>query len=40
MIKTAIENHQNLIVEVCYIPFDWRKDFNRKYIETHFAILR
>ena len=28
MIKTAIENKQNLIVEGCYIPFDWRKDFD------------
>ncbi len=28
MIKTAIENRQNLIVEGCYIPFDWRKDFD------------
>ena len=27
MVKTAIENKQNLIVEGCYIPFDWRKDF-------------
>jgi len=27
MIKTAIENEQNLIVEGCYIPFDWKKDF-------------
>ena len=27
MIKTAIENRQNLIVEGCYVPFDWRKDF-------------
>ena len=27
MVKTAIENGQNLIVEGCYIPFDWRKDF-------------
>ena len=23
MIKTAIENRQNLIVEGCYVPFDW-----------------
>lgn len=30
MIKTAIENHQNLIVEGCYIPFDWRQDFNEQ----------
>ncbi len=28
MVKTAIENNQNLIVEGCYIPFDWQKDFN------------
>ena len=34
MIKTAIENKQNLIVEGCYIPFDWQKDFDSKYIEN------
>ena len=28
MIKTAIENRQNLIIEGCYIPYDWRKDFD------------
>lgn len=33
MIKTAIENRQNLIVEGCYIPFDWQKDFGREYID-------
>ncbi len=27
MIKTAIENRQNLIVEGCYIPFGWADDF-------------
>ena len=27
IIKTAIENGQNLIVEGCYIPFEWEKDF-------------
>ena len=32
MIKTAIENKQNLIVEGCYIPFDWRKDFDDEYL--------
>ncbi|MBP5310112.1 MAG: adenylate kinase [Lachnospiraceae bacterium] len=32
MIKTAIENDQNLIVEGCYIPFDWRKDFDDEYL--------
>ena len=31
MIKTAIENRQNLIVEGCYIPFDWEKDFDQGY---------
>ena len=34
MIKTAIENKQNLIVEGCYIPFDWQKDFEREYLEA------
>ena len=33
MVKTAIENEQNLIVEGCYIPFDWQKDFDEKYLE-------
>ena len=33
MIKTAIENKQNLIVEGCYIPFDWEKDFASDYLE-------
>lgn len=32
MIKTAIENKQNLIVEGCYLPFDWAKDFDEKYL--------
>ncbi len=32
MIKTAIENRQNLIVEGCYVPFDWRKDFTNEYL--------
>ena len=34
MIKTAIENNQNLIVEGCYIPFDWRKDFDEEYLRS------
>ena len=33
MIKTAIENKQNLIVEGCYIPFDWKKDFQEEYLD-------
>ena len=32
IIKTAIENSQNLIVEGCYVPFDWKKDFSKKYL--------
>lgn len=32
IIKTAIENKQNLIVEGCYIPFDWSKDFEEEYL--------
>ena len=31
MVKTAVENKQNLIVEGCYIPFDWQKDFAEDY---------
>ena len=34
MIKTAIENKQNLVVEGCYIPFDWQKDFDNEYLES------
>ncbi|MDD6313070.1 MAG: adenylate kinase [Firmicutes bacterium] len=32
IIKTAIENKQNLIVEGCYIPLDWKRDFQNDYI--------
>ena len=34
MIKTAIENEQNLIVEGCYIPFDWESYFEKNYLEN------
>ncbi len=33
VIKTAIENKQNLVIEGCYIPFDWQKDFEQEYLE-------
>lgn len=33
MVKTAIENNQNLIVEGCYIPFDWADDFDKEYLD-------
>lgn len=32
MIKTTIENNQNLIIEGGYIPFDWRNDFAKEYL--------
>lgn len=40
IIKTAIENKQNLIVEGCYIPFDWARYFNEDYIkDIHYCCL-
>ena len=34
IMKTAIENKQNLIVEGCYVPFDWAKDFEKEYLDN------
>lgn len=34
MIKTVIENEQNLIVEGVYIPFDWEKSFTKEYLDN------
>lgn len=34
IVKTAIENSQNLIVEGCYIPFHWRQDFDERYLPS------
>jgi len=41
MIKTAIENKQNLIVEGCTIPFDWKKDFSSEYLKniTYYCLV-
>ena len=33
MIKTAVENKQNLIVEGCYIPYDWEQSFEPEYLK-------
>ncbi|MCQ2483311.1 MAG: adenylate kinase [Clostridia bacterium] len=33
MIKTAIENKQNMIVEGCYIPGEWKKSFSQEYLK-------
>ena len=34
IIKTAVENEQNLIVEGCYIPFEWRNSFDERYLQS------
>ena len=34
IMKTVIENQQNLIVEGCYIPFDWRGSFDEQYLQS------
>ena len=34
MIKTAIENGQNMIIEGCYIPAEWKDSFREEYL-TH-----
>ena len=34
IIKTVIENNQNLIIEGCYIPFDWSNDFDKEYLKN------
>ncbi|MBO4676411.1 MAG: AAA family ATPase [Oscillospiraceae bacterium] len=34
MVKTAAENRQDLILEGCYIPPDWRKDFSAPYLAS------
>ena len=40
IVKTAIENRQNLIVEGCYVPFAWRRDFDARYLpEIRFLCL-
>ena len=42
MIKTAIENKQDLIVEGCYIPFDWEQSLEpeyRAYIRGWYIIM-
>ena len=33
MVKTAIENGQNMIVEGCYIPGEWREPFPEEYLK-------
>lgn len=33
MIKTAVENGQNLVIEGAYIPFNWKEDFDKEYLK-------
>ena len=33
IIITSIENNQNLIVEGCYVPFNWLEDFDDSYLK-------
>lgn len=33
IIKTNIENDQNIIIGGCYIPFDWKKYFKENYLK-------
>lgn len=33
MVKTAVENRQNLIIEGCYIPYDWARSFDESYLK-------
>lgn len=40
MAKTAIENRQNLIIEGCYIPFDWQAGLGQGYLrQTRYVCL-
>ncbi len=33
MIKTIVENDQNVIIEGCYIPHNWKESFHEDYLE-------
>lgn len=33
IIKTAIENKQNLVIEGCYVPFNWNTYFDNDYLK-------
>ncbi|MBH1942140.1 adenylate kinase [Mobilitalea sibirica] len=34
MIKTVIENDQNMIIEGCYFPYDWKNHFEQEYVKN------
>ncbi|MCI8389046.1 MAG: ATP-binding protein [Clostridiales bacterium] len=33
IVKTAVENKQDLIIEGCYIPYNWTESFNDDYLK-------
>lgn len=41
IIKTAIENKQHLVIEGCYIPFNWQNDFDSVYLKeiTYYCLI-
>ncbi len=39
MIKTAIENRQNMIIEGCYIPRQWKESFAPEYLKEIRAVF-
>ena len=41
MVKTAIENKQNLVVEGCYIPYDFKTSFDKDYLKDikHYCLV-
>lgn len=39
MIKTAVENDQNMIIEGCYIPGDWAQSFSQTYLQKIRAVF-
>lgn len=39
MIKTAVENGQNMIIEGCYVPGDWAKSFSDSYLKDIRAVF-
>ena len=34
IIRTALENRQNLVVEGCYVPFTWREEFDEVQLKS------
>lgn len=38
-IKTAIENEQNLIIEGCYFPYNWKEQFEEEYLSQIRAVF-